>query len=95
MLDRLGNFFRTGAGQVGSYAPGVMVTVLSVAGTRFNLIPPAVANVVNRVPLMLWGAGAGYAFALPGEDASCAALKGAAGTAGASMALAAAGVRGA
>eukprot|EP00966_Prymnesium_polylepis_P283668 6553609-Prymnesium_polylepis.2 len=64
-----------------------MVAVLSVAGERSGLIPPAAANLLNRVPLMAWGAGAGYAFALPGEDGTCAALKGAVGTVGASVAL--------
>ena len=91
-MDRLANVFRTGGNLgLGGFAPGVMVTVISVAGRRSGLIPPAAVGILNRVPLMVWGAGAGYAFALPGEDPTCAALKGAAGTVGTSVAISAAG----
>ena len=91
-MDRVANIFRTGGNLgLGGFAPGVVVTVIGVAGARSGMIPPAVANILDRVPLMVWGAGAGYAFALPGEDPTCAALKGAAGTVGTSVALIAVG----
>jgi hypothetical protein len=92
-MDRLTNIMRTGGNLgLGGFAPGVMVTVISIAGRRLELIPPAARTILDRVPLMVWGAGAGYAFALPGEDPTCAALKGAAGTVGTSVALASVGV---
>ena len=89
-MERVTNIFRTGGNLgLGGFAPGVMVTLISFAGERTGMIQPSAARLLNRVPLMAWGAGAGYAFALPGEDGTCAALKGAAGTVGASVALSA------
>ena len=86
MMD-LQSFFQTGATTAGGYAPGAMVVATAFVGSRVGLIPPVVTNVVATLPLVAWGAGAGYAFNPSGDSGSTAALKGAAGSIGAVMAL--------
>ena len=91
-MERVANLFRTGGNLgLGGFAPGVMVTALMVGGKNAKLIPPAALQVLNQVPMIVWGAGAGYAFGLPGEDPTCSALKGAAGTVGMRIVLNSAG----
>lgn len=93
MAMRIANIFQTGGNLgLGGFAPGVVTTTMVVLGERSGLIPAAAANIIASVPLMVWGAGAGYAFGMPGEDPTCAALKGAAGATGAVVALRIAGL---
>jgi len=92
-MDRLANVMRTGGNAgLGAWAPGVMTTLILVGAAKARLIPDAFKPTLGRVPLVLWGAGAGYTFGLPDEDPTCAALKGAGGAMAAAVGLEMAGV---